>query len=141
MGAALLLTGVLLAGCGDATQGYCDEVKDQQKTLTDLAANPDPADIFKVLPPYRALADKAPRDIKQDWATVIDRYEALQAALADAHVTPGEYADNKWREGRSKEQVSAVLRAAAGLSDPETTEAINAVQQQARDVCQTPLSF
>lgn len=129
------------AGCTSQTEAYCAEVKAQQKTLTDLAANPEPARIFDVLGPYRALAAKAPDDIKDEWATVIDRYEQLRAALSDAGVSPEQYADGAWRKGLSRGQVNAVLRAAAGLVDPGTQEALDGVQQQARDVCQTPLSF
>ena len=133
--------GLLVAGCKSDTEKYCDEVKAQQQRLTDIAANPDPARIFAVLPSYEALAAKAPDDIKADWATVIDRYQQLQSALSDVDVTPEQYADNKWRQGLTEEQVNGVLRAAAGLADPATRAALNSVQQQARDVCQTPLSF
>ena len=138
---ALCLVGLLTSGCKSATEKYCDEVKAQQKTLTDLAANPDPDKIFAVLPPYEALAAKAPDDIKDEWATVIDRYQQLQSALSDAGVSAQEYAGNDWRKGLSEEQDNGVLRAAAGLVDPATRDALNGVQQQARDVCQTPLSF
>jgi hypothetical protein len=137
---ALLLLGVLTS-CQSDSERYCDEVKAQQERLTELAADPAPEKIFDVLGPYQALADKAPDDIKAEWATVIDRYQQLQAALVDADVSPGEYADSSWRKGLSKEQVNGVLRAAAGLADPATHEALNGVQQQALDVCQTPLSF
>jgi hypothetical protein len=136
----LLLLGALTS-CKSDTEAYCDEVKAQQQRLTELAADPDPTRIFEVLGPYQALAAKAPDDIKAEWATVIDHYQQLQAALADAGVSPQEYAGSSWRQGLSKEQVNGILRAAAGLVDPATREALNGVQQQARDVCQTPLSF
>jgi len=139
--AGLCLVGLLTSACKSDTDKYCDEVKAQQKTLTELTANPDPDKVFDVLPPYEALEAKAPDDIKAAWATVIDRYQQLQSALSDAHITPAEYRDSKWRQGLSTEQVSSVLRAAAGLVDPATHAAINAVQQQALDVCHTPLSF
>ena len=139
--AGLCLVGLLTSACQSDTEKYCDEVKAQQHRLTELAADPDPAKIFDVLPPYEALAAKAPDDIKDEWATVIDRYQQLQAALSDAGVTPEEYAGGAWRKGLSEEQVNGVLRAAAGLVDPSTQDALNGVQQQARDVCQTPLSF
>jgi hypothetical protein len=139
--AGLCLVGLLTSGCKSDTERYCDEVQAQQKRLTELAADHDPAKIFAVLPPYQALAAKAPDDIKDEWATVIDRYQQLQSALADADVSAQAYADNSWRQGLSREQVNGVLRAAAGLVDPSTRDALNGVQQQARDVCQTPLSF
>ena len=141
LAAGLCLVGLLTSACKSDTEKYCDEVKAQQQRLTELAANPDPARIFAVLPPYEALAAKAPDDIKDEWATVIDRYQQLQAALSDAGVSPQEYAGSTWRKGLSEEQVNGILRAAAGLVDPETRDALNGVQQQARDVCQTPLSF
>lgn len=139
--AGLCLVGLLTSACESDTEKYCDEVKAQQQRLTELAANPDPAKIFAVLPSYEALAAKAPDDIKDEWATVIDRYQQLQAALSDAGVSPQEYAGGTWRKGLSQEQVNGILRAAAGLVDPATRDALNGVQQQARDVCQTPLSF
>jgi hypothetical protein len=139
--ASLCLVGLLTSACKSDTEKYCDEVKAQQQRLTELAANPDPAKIFDVLPPYEALAAKAPDDIKDEWATVIDRYQQLRAALSDAGVSPQEYASSTWRKGLSEGQVNGILRAAAGLVDPATRDALNGVQQQARDVCQTPLSF
>jgi hypothetical protein len=139
--AVCCLVGLLTSGCKSDTERYCDEVKAQQQRLTELAADPDPVKIFDVLPPYQALAAKAPDDIKDEWATVIDRYQQLQSALEDAGVSAQAYADNTWRKGLSQEQVNGVLRAAAGLVDPSTRDALNGVQQQARDVCLTPLSF
>jgi hypothetical protein len=139
--AVLCLVGLLTTGCKSDTEKYCDEVEAQQQRLTELAADRDPAKIFAVLPPYEELAAKAPDDIKSEWATVIDRYQQLRAALSDADVSASEYGGGTWRKGLSTEQVNGIVRAAAGLVDPATREALNAVQQQARDVCQTPLSF
>ena len=59
----LLVTFIFLAGCGedDPFVNYCEEVKDQQKPLTEALAGTGPTALIDALPAFRelrALVDK-----------------------------------------------------------------------------------
>lgn len=139
---ALVLVGVL-AGCGedDPFQTYCDEVDAQQAELTEILADQRPSGLIEALPHFEALAEKAPSDIRDDWSTVIGGIEGLAVALEDAGVEPEDY-DRANPPGHvTDEQRKAIDRASKRLSRPETVEALESVQQQARDVCKQPLSL
>ena len=141
LGAALLLT-----SCGEPSPeeqraDYCDAVRSHQRELTDIAADTSPAATFRALPVYRDLRDHAPEDIAPDWARVVDRIEQLQEALRAAGVSEDDYGSKQWQQGLSTEQKDEIERAASGLADPRTAQALSDVEQQARDVCHTPLSL
>lgn len=139
--AALSLAGVLLAGCSDdPAGGYCESVKDHQVELSDIAASSEPGAIFEVLEPYRELRDDAPRDLGDEWKQVIDRLEALEAALDEAGVDPSTYDPKTTLEALPAEQRRAIEGAARDLGDDATVGAMAGLEQQALDVCKMPLS-
>jgi hypothetical protein len=141
-----LLACALLSSCADpgpeqVRADYCDAVRSHQRELTDIAADTSPGATFRALPAYRDLRDHAPEDIAPDWSRVVDRIEQLQDALRRAGVSPDDYGAKQWQQGLSTEQRNEVERAAAELADPRTAQALADVEQQARDVCHTPLSL
>lgn len=144
--ALVTLAALLLTSCGEPSPeeqraDYCDAVRAHQRQLTDIAADPSPGATFRALPAYRDLRDQAPSDIAADWARVVDRIETLQDALRSAGVSAEDYGAGQWQKGLSTEQKDGIERAAAGLADPRTAVSLNRVEQQARDVCHTPLSL
>ncbi|QBR91343.1 hypothetical protein [Nocardioides euryhalodurans] len=136
--AALLLP--LGAACSSDQEVYCEAVRDQQTRLSDILAGGEPDALLRALPAYRQLQQAAVSDIRDDWAVVVDALEDLDQALTDAGVDPATYDPAKPPAGVTEEQRAAIERAAAGLLDPRTEEAFAAVDQQARDVCGTPLN-
>lgn len=143
---ALVAAALLLTSCGEPSPeevraDYCDAVRSHQRQLSDIAADTSPAATFRALPVYRDLRDHAPEDIAPDWARVVDRIEQLQEALRAAGVSEDDYGSKQWQQGLSTEQKDEIERAASGLADPRTAQALSDVEQQARDVCHTPLSL
>jgi hypothetical protein len=142
-----LVLGPLLAsalvGCGedDPFAAYCDEVKAQQKPLTEALATEGPTALIEALPSFERLSEEAPDDIADDWSALIDAIDGLVEALDAADVDPATYDREKPPEGLTDEEQSAIDAAARRLTTPETARALEAVQQQARDVCKTPLSL
>lgn len=135
--------GLVLAGCSESAEDvradYCETVKDQQFRLSDVMAEKTPTTLLEALPVFRDLAAEAPGDITDDWSILIDAIEGLQGALDEAGVDPATYDPAKPPDDLTRDQQASIERAAAGLLDPRTDEAFQAVDQQARDVCRTPL--
>ena len=141
--AALLVPIALLAGlvtgCADQQEKYCDAVKDHQQELGRVLGDGGPDALLKALPIFRDLADDAPDDLRDEWKTVIDALDGLEQALDDAGVDPGSYDREHPPEGLSQADQDAIDAAAAQLSSEATVTALSGVDQQAKDVCGTPL--
>ena len=131
----------LLAGCASEQEQYCEAVEEHQAELTEIAAQTDGTALLDALDIYRALRDEAPRDITDEWQQVIRSLEALDDALADAGVDPESYDAGKPPEGVTPEQRRAIAQAATDVGSLETQRALQGVEQQARDVCKTPLTL
>lgn len=138
----LLLVVPLLAGCGgDEYEDYCAEVKEHQTELTEIATSGEQGALLEALPIYRDLREKAPDDITDEWQQVIRAFEGLQAALDAAGADAATYDPKRPPEGVTEEEQDAIAAAAGELASPATVEALDGVEQQARDVCQTPLTL
>jgi hypothetical protein len=128
-----------LTACGQAD--YCDSVADHQAELTDLTASGSAAALLSALPVFQDLADDAPDDIADEWRTFLDALEGLDAALRDADVDPASYDRKSLPAGLTGEQRQRIEDAAVVLAEPAVVAAFDGVQQQAKDVCHTPLSL
>jgi hypothetical protein len=138
---ATLLAGGLAACGGSSTDDYCKAVTDDQQRLSGVLGGGGQAALLDALPIFRDLQAKAPSDIADDWRTVTDRLGALQDALTAAGVDPKQYDATHPPASVSAAQQKAIADAATALGSTATATALDAVQQQARDVCHTPLSL
>lgn len=122
--AALALGAVItLTSCGgDPTSSYCREVSARQKHLSEIVDSGDKDALVRALPDFRALERKAPGDIRDEWATVIQALDALREAV----------------RGGDEDAIAA---AATALTSSAVETALTDVQQQVRDVCHTPLTL
>jgi hypothetical protein len=136
---AVLLAAALLAGCG-GSDDYCAAVKEHQAELSEIAASGDAGAIFDALPAYRELQAAAPSDLSDEWTQVIGRLTTLETALEDAGVDPSSYDPKKPPADLTDEQRAAIEGAARDLGEPATVRAMTGIEQQALDVCKTPLS-
>jgi hypothetical protein len=134
---ALALSG--LAGCRSDQEKYCESVKDHQQELGELIGGGSSDALLKALPIFRDLSGDAPEDIRDDWKVVIDALEGLQGALEHAGVDPSTYDRDHPPAGLGQDDKDAIDQAAAALGSEATTNAFNAVEQEAKDVCGTPL--
>lgn len=136
-----VLLGLLLGGCsGDPQAAYCETVDEHQATLTEIAASDDAGTLLQALPPYRDLAEDAPRDVAADWDQVVDALAALEAALDEAGVDPSTYDAASPPPGLPAADRKAIGQAAEELGSEATVSAMARVEQHALDVCGTPLS-
>jgi hypothetical protein len=128
-----------LSGCGG--EDYCERVEQHQAELTDLTASGSPSALLEALPIFRYLQQKAPGDIRDDWEVVTEALGDLDEALLDAGVDPTSYDPQRLPDGLTGGERSRIEAAATGLADPTVVAAFDSVQQQAKDVCHTPLSL
>lgn len=135
-----LAAGLLVACGGDDRSDYCEAVDKHQRELTEIAASKDPGAIFDALEHYQELAQEAPRDLRDEWRQVIDRIEALESALDEAGVDPATYDPEETLKGLPREEREAITGAGRNLGDLQTRQAMSSIEQQALDVCQTPLT-
>lgn len=139
---ALLLPLVLMGACGgDAQETYCEAVEKHQATLGEAVGSGDPVALLDALDVLRDLQDQAPADIADEWQQVVGRLQALQDALDDAGVDAASYDRADPPADLDPADRSAIEGAARELVSDETALALEGLQQQARDVCKTPLSL
>jgi hypothetical protein len=140
---ALAVVCSLVAGCGedDPFEAYCEEVKAQQEALTEDLSGGGPTALIDALPEFERLRDRSPDDLRDEWDTVTSRIGDLVEALEDAGVDPATYERDKPPAGVGTEEREAIDAAAQALATPEMAAALAGVEQQARDVCKTPLAL
>jgi hypothetical protein len=138
--AAVALALTLLSGCGGGDD-YCDAVKSNQAKLTDVTASATPGALLQALPIFRDLSADAPDDIQDDWKALLDPLQELDDALHAAGIDPATYDGKQLPDDLTDDQRTRVEDAAAALLAPSVVQAFDSVQQQAKDVCHTPLSL
>ena len=138
---ALLVAALLMTGCTDQQEKYCDAVEDHQRELGEVLGGGGPDALLTALPIFRDLADQAPEDLRDEWKTVIDAVAGLQEALDDAGVDAATYDREHPPVGLSQDHKDAIDAAARQLASEATVTALSGVDQQAKDVCGTPLQI
>ena len=142
LGAALGVVLPALVACGGSDQDeYCAAVEDHQQELSDLVGSGDPDALLRALDAFHDLQDKAPGDITDEWQQVVTSIEALQQALDDAGIDPATYDRDHPPAGLSAEDRARIDAAAQQLGGGTTLRALQDLDQQARDVCKTPLTL
>jgi hypothetical protein len=139
-GVAALAAGGL-AGCADQKERYCDAVASHQRELTDLVGSGGPDALLRALGPFEDLRSKAPGDITDEWQQVITSIEGLQEALQAAGVDPRTYDRAHPPAGLSVADRARIDAAAKQLGSGTTLRALQDLDQEARDVCKTPLTL
>jgi hypothetical protein len=137
---ALLVLPACVAGCSSEQETYCAAVEEHQAELSDVAASDEPGAVLGALDAYRDLRSKAPGDVRDEWTQVVTRLEALRVALDAAGVDPASYDPEVTPGDLAGDDRRAIEAAARDLGRRETVEAMGGVEQQALDVCGTPLS-
>ncbi|MCR6033731.1 hypothetical protein GGQ22_20180 [Nocardioides sp. zg-579] len=139
--APLLLLTPLTACSQDPHEAYCEVVEEQRPDLSETVADGSPAALLEALPSLEALEDAAPRDLRDEWDLVTGRVRELRDALADAGLDPATYDRAESPAGVTEAERARIDAAARELVARATVEALAGVQQQARDVCGTPLTL
>ena len=140
--AVLVLVLVPLAGgCGDPKDDYCSAVKDHREALSKIVSDGGQDSLIRALAIFKDLQGKAPSDVTDEWQQLVSRIEALDTALQSAGVDPASYDRQNPPAGLGAEDKARIDAAARELGSEETLQALQSLDQEARDVCQTPLTL
>ena len=135
---AVVVLATSLAGCADQTERY------HKQQLSDLAVRSDTPDdevLDQTLDVWRDLRDAAPGDIADEWSTLVFALEGLVDAFRRAGTTPSQYDPASPPKGVTKAEADLLHDAAAELVSRRVSQAGDAVEQHARDVCQVDLGL
>jgi hypothetical protein len=138
-GVAVLL--LPLAGCGDPTEDYCSQLREDRKEFAEMLDSESSSALLGNLPMLRDLAEKSPDDLSDEWQTYVRAIEGLDKAIKDAGVKPSDFNGGKAPSGLSKEDQQAIAEAAGQITTQEVIEAASGIEQQARDVCKVNLGL
>lgn len=130
------------AGCSsDPQEDYCNLVVDRQAELTERTGDAGAEGLLVALPIFVELAEESPGDIADEWDQVVGALSRLERVLEDEDVRPAEFDPQNPPEHLDKDALQRIEVAADRVRHPDTVAALSAVEQHARDVCQTPLSL
>ncbi len=126
----------------DPREAYCEVVEAERVGLSEaLARGGESTGLIAALPHFEVLAAEAPRDLEDEWETVIEAVTELRDALDQAGVDAASYDPKKPPADLDPDDRDAIEAAADALASRRTTEAFAGVQQHSRDVCRTPLTL
>lgn len=128
-----------LSACGNQYDDYCHTVHAKQTALTKILDEGGHAAMLKALPDFRQLQHQAPSDVQPQWQVLVTALSGLQKALDDAHVDASTYDRDTTK--LSQQQKDRIDAAAAQLGTARVVQALQAVAQETRDVCHTPLTL
>lgn len=145
--ALLVVAGLVVGGVAlwqrlttSPQERYCAEVVDTRAELSDRLSAGTPDVLITALPIFEGLADDAPSDIADEWDQVITAVTGLRDALDAAGADPATYDREDPPAEVDAEDRRRIDTAARVLGSQETAAALAGLDQQARDVCRTPLT-
>lgn len=140
--AVVVVVALLARGDDDPYAAYCGTVEDHQQLIgAAIGEGADATGFLRALPALEDVAAEAPRDIRDEWTLLIDRINDLSDALESAGVDPAAYDPKRPPADLGEADRAAIEVAATRLGAPDALQALAAVDQQVRDVCQTRLSL
>lgn len=151
--AGAAVAGLLLAtavGCGnpvnlitggDSIDDYCAALNGDRTRFADMIAQDSPVALLDATAMFESLASKAPDDITDDWQTLLLALRGLQKALDDAGVKASDFVDGKPPASLDKATRKQIVVAADQVSASTTVDAVDAIDQEARDVCKINLGL
>ena len=131
-----------LAGCGDPTEDYCSELREDRKEFAEMLESESSSALLGNLPMLRDLAEKSPDDLTDEWQTYLRAIEGLDKAIEDAGVKPSDF-DGRQAAGRTQQRPTRRRSRRPPARSPPTrsSQPPPGIEQQARDVCKVNLGL
>ena len=146
MAAVLMCSG--LASCSQ-TKSYCSTLKADRKQLSTLSGpgrrqgrqgRGRGKALSRTDSLLSDLRDKAPDDIRDDWDTLVQALDGLDAAIKATGADPEDFEGGRRPAGVTEGQLRAVQQAAAELQATPVEQATQSIEQHAQDICKVDLS-
>lgn len=137
----LALAGLLLVpvACGgDPEASYCSALSAKQSVFEVDGSN---GGFLGKLPDLEALGKKAPSDLADEWQVFLDALETLNSAISAAGLKPSDVVDGKKPSQISDAQWEPIQQAANSLGTQDVADALDGIDQQAKDVCKIQLGL
>jgi hypothetical protein len=143
LGVGLALAVLLpLTGCGgNDYDAYCGDLNRHQKEMSEMIDSTSQASLLSHLPMLHDLAGKSPKDLADEWQVFVGALDDLEKAIKDAGVKPSDFVDDKPPAGLSDSDRQAIVDAADQVSTDAVVQAVNGIEQEARDVCKVNLGL
>ena len=135
----VLVTGGLTWWLLGRDHGYCDQVA--ARTAAVQTGQGVMQNLVEGLPALQELAAAAPSDLKDEWQVVVNAVDGMRQAFEDTGVDPATTDLSALPASVTPEQRQRLKSAASKLVSPEVEAAVDGIQQQALDVCHTPLEL
>jgi hypothetical protein len=136
--AVLLL---VVPGCGSEEKGYCDALESDQQLFAEMQEDTSGLGLLEHRKTLRALAEKAPDDLTDEWQTLLGALDAFAGTLDEVGVEPGDFVGGQPPETLSPEDRTRIANAASELSSTDVVEAADGIEQHAKDVCKLQLGL
>jgi hypothetical protein len=128
-----------LVGCTEsADDSYCETLREERRVLADLAGEagePGNDVLERTLESLRTLGDEAPPELDDEYTTVVNAWEALVDAVADAGIDPAEYDRKETLRELDPADARPLRQTAAALGSPRVADASAGIEDHARQVC------
>ncbi len=143
--ASAALLAATLAGCGGSDgpdSEYCKDLKAASSQFETITSS-DVANFDEAFDQLRKLADKAPDELEDDWATIDKHLAGIEKALDDAGIKLEDFKmiqEGKMPEGVNVAKLQGLATEFQKLSGPESEKANDAITKHAKDVCKVDIS-
>jgi len=139
--AGALLLGSTLAGCGGASEAYCDDMK---KADTDFSAldGGDFTKLEKAFQTFHTLAGEAPLEVKPDWVILESAIDAMEKGFKDAGIKFSDLAElqnGKVPEGVDVAKLSELSTTMSKFSDAKFKTASDNIAKHAKEECKVDI--
>jgi hypothetical protein len=135
----------LLTACGDdkadkaggSGGDYCADLKTAKKEVDALKGG-DFSDLQKTTDAMEKLAGEAPDEIKDDWATLLDGFKKLVAALKKAGLSDADMAtlqSGQIPDGVDMDALTGLMDEINSLTTEEFQKAGDDINKHAKDKC------
>lgn len=143
-GAGVAALVVLLASaCGGepSVDDYCGRLAEDREQIADILSAGDAGGLLDNVALFDQLRQDSPRDLRDEWDTLVTALEELRTALDDAGVEPDDFEGGEPPASLTGQQRRAVVAAADRVADPDVVAAASGIETQARDVCKINLGL
>jgi len=134
---------LLVGGCGGqpSVDDYCGRLAEDREQIATIVSSGDAAALLDNVGLLDELRQDAPRDLRDEWDTLVTALAELRTALDDAGVGPEDFEGGEPPASLTGEQRRAVVAAADRVADPDVVAAASGIETQARDVCKINLGL